>query len=63
MAAGLATLQVIESERLVERSVQLGERLLRSFEEMSRCHELSRLIRGKGLMIDIEFGPPRLRAS
>ena len=66
MAAGLATLQVIESERLIERSAQLGERLLRSFEEMSRRHELIRSVRGKGLMIGVEFGPPRsarLRAS
>ena len=66
MAAGLATLQVIESERLIEKSAQLGERLLRSFEEMSRRHELIRSVRGKGLMIGVEFGPPRsarLRAS
>jgi ornithine--oxo-acid transaminase len=66
MAAGLATLEVIESERLIERSAQLGERLLRSFETMSRRHELIRSVRGKGLMIGIEFGPPRsprLRAS
>ena len=34
MAAGLATLQVIESERLIEKSAQLGERLLRS---LRRC--------------------------
>jgi ornithine--oxo-acid transaminase len=31
MAAGLATLQVIVSERLIERSAQLGERLLLLF--------------------------------
>ena len=34
MAAGLATLQVIESERLIERSARRGERLLRFFEEI-----------------------------
>ena len=66
MAAGLATLDVIKSERLIEKSAQLGARLLRSFEEMSRRHELIKSVRGKGLMIGIEFGPPRsarLRAS
>ncbi len=66
MAAGLATLEVIKSERLVQKSAQLGERLLRSFEDMSRRHELIRSVRGKGLMIGVEFGPPRsarLRAS
>ena len=59
MAAGLATLQVIESEKLIEKSALRGERLLRFFEELSRRHELIRSVRGKGLMIGIEFGPPR----
>src|SRR5271170_464535 len=66
MAAGLATLEVIESERLIEKSARMGEQLLRSFEEMSRRHELIKSVRGKGLMIGIEFGSPRssrLRAS
>jgi ornithine--oxo-acid transaminase len=66
MAAGLATLQVIESERLIDKSAQHGKRLLRSFEEMSRRHELIKSVRGKGLMIGVEFGSPRssrLRAS
>ena len=66
MAAGLATLQVIESEQLIERSAQLGKRLLLAFEEMSRRHELIKSVRGKGLMIGVEFGlprSPRLRAS
>ena len=66
MAAGLATLRVIESERLIDRSAQLGKRLLLAFEEMSRRHELIKSVRGKGLMIGVEFGSPRsarLRAS
>jgi ornithine--oxo-acid transaminase len=66
MAAGLATLQVIESERLIDKSAQVGKRLLHSFEEMSRRHELIKSVRGKGLMIGVEFGSPRspkLRAS
>jgi ornithine--oxo-acid transaminase len=66
MAAGLATLQVIESERLIDRSAQLGKRLLLAFEEMSHRHELIKSVRGKGLMIGVEFGSPRspgLRAS
>ena len=59
MAAGLATLEVIESERLIEKSAQTGNRLLRSFEEMSRRHELITSVRGKGLMIGVEIGSPR----
>ena len=44
----------------------MGERLLRSFDEMSCRHELIKSVRGKGLMIGIEFGSPRssrLKAS
>jgi ornithine--oxo-acid transaminase len=66
MAAGLATLEVIESERLIEKAAQKGARLLRTFEQMAHRHELVKAVRGKGLMIGIEFGAPRslkLKAS
>ena len=66
MAAGLATLEVIETERLTENAARLGSRLLGAFEAMSHRHELIKSVRGKGLMIGIEFGAPRslaLKAS
>ena len=66
MAAGIATLDVIESERLIENAARLGDRLLRRLSEMSQRYELVKEVRGKGLMIGIEFGQPRslkLRAS
>jgi ornithine--oxo-acid transaminase len=66
MAAGLATLEVIESERLIEKAAEKGARLLRAFEKMAERHELVKAVRGKGLMIGIEFGAPQsltLRAS
>ena len=66
MAAGIATLDVLKSERLVEKAAQTGERLLRALADMTRRHEFLREVRGKGLMIGIEFGPPRslkLKAS
>jgi ornithine--oxo-acid transaminase len=66
MAAGIATLEIIESERLVENAARMGERLLKSFKDMAERYELVKDVRGKGLMIGIEFGPPRslkLRAS
>src|SRR5947209_12748079 len=66
MAAGLATLEVMESERLIENAARTGARLLRAFERMAQRHELVKAVRGKGLMIGIEFGAPRslkLRAS
>ena len=65
MAAGIATLDILESERLVENAARTGERLLAAFSRMQR-YEFLRRVRGKGLMIGIEFGPPKslkLKAS
>jgi ornithine--oxo-acid transaminase len=66
MAAGLATLDVIESERLVSRAEQLGDRLRTGLSGLIGRYEFLRDVRGKGLMIGIEFGPPtslKLKAS
>ena len=66
MAAGLATLEVMESEGLMQNAERKGARLLASFERMIGRHELVKEVRGKGLMIGIEFGAPRslkLKAS
>ncbi len=59
MAAGLATLDVIEDERLIENAATMGERLIEAFEDMARRYELVKAVRGKGLMIGVEFGAPR----
>jgi ornithine--oxo-acid transaminase len=59
MAAGLATLEVIAAERLVENSAAKGERLLAAFRVMAERYELVHDVRGKGLMIGVEFGEPR----
>ncbi|WP_051955552.1 aspartate aminotransferase family protein [Beijerinckia mobilis] len=66
MAAGLATLEVIERENLVEKTARHGERLLTFFQGLLDRYELMHAVRGKGLMIGIEFGAPRslkLKAS
>jgi ornithine--oxo-acid transaminase len=66
MAAGIASLEVLESERLIENAARAGERLRRSLSEMIGRYELLKEVRGKGLMIGVEFGPPRslkLKAS
>ena len=59
MAAGIATLDVIEAERLIENAAAKGERLINAFEDMARRYELVKTVRGKGLMIGVEFGTPR----
>jgi ornithine--oxo-acid transaminase len=58
MAAGLATLDIIETERLVENASEMGARLLAAFQAMASKYEMIRDVRGKGLMIGIEFGRP-----
>jgi ornithine--oxo-acid transaminase len=59
MAAGLATLEVIESERLVDNAARRGERLLAFFQDLASRYELVKDVRGKGLMLGLEFGAPR----
>ena len=66
MAAGIATLSVIDSENMVENAARTGERLLAAFRAMAGRHEMLREARGLGLMIGVEFGAPsslKLRAS
>jgi ornithine--oxo-acid transaminase len=66
MAAGIATLDVLASERLIENAERAGKHLLQSLAAMIPRYEFLREVRGRGLMIGIEFGPPRslkLKAS
>jgi ornithine--oxo-acid transaminase len=66
MAAGLATLRVLREERLVEHAARLGEVFLRGLSELKARYEFVKDVRGKGLMIGVEFGRPeslRLKAA
>ena len=56
---GLATLEVIREEGLVENSARMGEYILDQFRELGKKYEMIKEVRGKGLMIAIEFGEPR----
>jgi len=66
MRAGLATLDVLESERLGERAERLGTLLRRSLREALSGYEMVQEIRGEGLLTGIVFTAPqqlRLRAA
>src|SRR6201992_2943544 len=66
MAAGIATLEVVKNEKLIEASAKRGAELRLALTRMVPGYELMKEVRGKGLMIGVEFGPPkslRLRAS
>ena len=57
-AAGIATLRVLERERLVERAASLGELLLELTRPLVDRYEIVRDVRGLGLMWAIELGAP-----
>ncbi len=66
MAAGLATLAVLEDERLIANAAERGESLLRRLSALMTKYEMLADVRGQGLMIALEFGPPKslaLRAA
>jgi acetylornithine/succinyldiaminopimelate/putrescine aminotransferase/nucleoside-diphosphate-sugar epimerase len=63
MAAGLATMRVIERDGLVERAAQLGSLLTDGLRELQQRHELIKEIRGAGLMIGIGLQAPRSRKA
>jgi ornithine--oxo-acid transaminase len=58
MAAALATLHVIEEEKIVERSATMGAELLAKLSALKDKYEMIADVRGKGLVIGIEFRPP-----
>ena len=58
MVAGLATLQELDDEQLVDRSVRLGEKLLELTRPLVDEFDVVREVRGLGLMWAIEFGEP-----
>jgi len=55
MAAGLASLAVIEDEGLVENAARRGDELMRGFEGLQAKYDLIADVRGRGLIIGIEF--------
>src|SRR5438309_6528408 len=66
MAAGIATLEVLKAERVMENAARVGDKLLRWLSTLQDNYELLKDVRGKGLMIGIEFGSPsslKLKAS
>ncbi len=62
-AAGLATLQAIDREGLVDRAQQLGQLLTELTAELPQRFQIVREVRGLGLMWAIELGPPSGRAA
>jgi acetylornithine/succinyldiaminopimelate/putrescine aminotransferase/nucleoside-diphosphate-sugar epimerase len=63
MAAGLATLRVIERDRLLEHASHMSTVLLEGLAELQQRYELIKEVRGRGLMIGIELQAPSSRVA
>lgn len=62
MVAGLATLQAIEEEDIVDRARRTGDAFVKALEPLVERYEYLQQVRGKGLMIGLVFGEPTSRA-
>ncbi len=58
MTAGLKTIEIIENEKLCEKSKEKGEYFLEKLKTISKKFKIIKEIRGKGLFIGIEFLKP-----
>ena len=58
MTCGLATLSVLENEGLVENAARRGDQLMERIDALRAKHPIIKEVRGKGLMIAIEFAEP-----
>jgi ornithine--oxo-acid transaminase len=63
MVAGLATLQVMDDEAIVERAAKYGERMMQALQPLVEKYDLLHEVRGMGLMIGLVFGPPGGRGA
>jgi acetylornithine/succinyldiaminopimelate/putrescine aminotransferase len=61
MAAGLATLRIIERDELVEHAERVGGLLLTGLRELQERYEIIKEVRGRGLMFGFELRAPSSR--
>jgi ornithine--oxo-acid transaminase len=62
MVAGLATLSTFEEENIVDRARQTGLAFEAALAPLVERYEMFHEVRGKGLMIGLQFGPPQSKA-
>src|SRR3954454_6199710 len=58
MACGLAALEIIDNEKLTENSAEMGVLLMEKIDALRAKHSFIKEVRGKGLIIAIEFHEP-----
>ena len=57
MAAGIAAVNILIKENLAEQAKEKGEYLLAAVKKMQEKYDIIKDVRGKGLLIGIEFSP------
>ncbi len=62
-AAGLATMRIIERDRLVDHVAQMSTVLFDGLAELQQRYEMIKEVRGRGLMIGIELCAPKSRVA
>ena len=63
MVAGLATLSVFDDAHIVEHAAAMGDVWRQRLEELAARHEFLHVVRGRGQMIGVVFGPPTSRGA
>jgi ornithine--oxo-acid transaminase len=59
MAAGIVTLDLLTDGGIMAQGARAGARLLKNLSAMVKRFEFLQDVRGKGLMIGLQFGPPQ----
>jgi ornithine--oxo-acid transaminase len=59
MAAGIVTLDLLTEGGIMANGARVGARLLENLSAMVKRFEFLQDVRGKGLMIGLQFGPPQ----
>ena len=59
MVSGLASLAVIEDEQLITNAERTGDAMRSALAELAGKYEMLAGVRGRGLMIGIEFARPK----
>jgi ornithine--oxo-acid transaminase len=59
MRAALATLEVLEREKLGDRALEMGHKLQERLAETLRGYEMVKDVRGEGMLLGIEFAAPK----
>ncbi|MBW4484848.1 MAG: aspartate aminotransferase family protein [Tildeniella torsiva UHER 1998/13D] len=59
MAAGLATLDVLETDGWIDHAAQMGRQIVADLQPLVSQYECLKAVRGLGMMMALEFGEPK----